>query len=165
MPTTILLSRKDDSYTLSLVRCPPGARLLARLRSYELDSRLASGESPDSSMLLSLRAQHLVRPAGRRSVARALRRLLSSSRRTPHPIDRRIPVARAEIFECRELIEELAALLESGLPTDAASVARANLLVCSGGSPLYRPGVTGALEPALLAVIDAIEPPEVPTLA
>jgi hypothetical protein len=116
-------------------------------------------------MLLSLRAEHLVRPAGRRKVARAFRRLLSNARRTPHPIDRRIPVARTEIVECRELIEELASLLESGLPTDAASIARANLLVCSGGSPLYRPGVSGALEPALHAVIDAIEPPEVPTLA
>jgi hypothetical protein len=116
-------------------------------------------------MLLSLRAQHLVRPAGRRSVARAFRRLLSNSRRTPHPIDRRIPIARAEIFECQELIQELIALLESGPPTDAASVARANLLVCSGGSPLYRPGISGALQPALHAVIGSIEPPEIPTLA
>ena len=163
--STILLARSDDSYTLSVVRCPPWARPLARLRSYDLDARLARGESPDSNMLLSLRAQQLQGAAGRRSVARAFRRLLSTARRAPHPFDRRIPIARAEICECQGLIDELITLLESGVPVDPAGTARANQLVCHGDSPFYRPGVTGALEPALRAVMSSIEPPEVYALA
>jgi hypothetical protein len=165
MSTTIVLARAEDSYNPSVIRCPPWARPLARLRSYDLDTRLARGESPDSNMLLSLRAQQLQRAAGRRRVARGFRRLLSTARRTPHPFDRRVPVAGAEICECQGLIEELIALLESGVPVDPACIARAHLLICEGSSPLYRPAVTGALEPALHAVIGSIEPPEVYALA
>jgi hypothetical protein len=160
MSTTILLSRGDDSHALSVVRCLPFAGWLARLLHYELDTRLSRGEDPDSRVLLSLRAQQLCRPSGRRTVARAIRRLLATARRPPHPVDRRIPIASSEILECESLIEELVGLLESETPADPCGVAKANLLVCEGGSPFYRPAVTGRLRPVLHAVIGSIEPPE-----
>src|SRR3974390_2759960 len=111
MSTTILLSHNAGRRSVSIHRPTVPTRLLARLHSVDLDRRLADGASPDSSALLSLRAQHLQSLANRRELARGFRRRRAAARREPPPFDRQVPLARTEIRRHAKLIEELAARL------------------------------------------------------
>jgi hypothetical protein len=156
--TTVLLVEGPGLDGASVARCGLPTRLLARLRSHDLDRRLAGGASPDSGALLSLRARELEGAAVRRRLAAGYRLRLSASRRSPHPADRKIPLARAEIRRCGALVEELAALLESATPADPRGVARASLLLTAGDSPLYAGTRSAALETTLREAIEALPP-------
>jgi hypothetical protein len=156
--TTILLVEDPGLRATSVVRCGLPTRLLARLRSHDLDRRLAAGASPDSEALLSLRARELEGAAVRRRLATGYRLRLSASRRSPHPAERKIPLARAEIRRCGALVEELAALLESATPADPRGVARASLLLTEGDSPLYDRVRSATLETTLREAIEALPP-------
>jgi hypothetical protein len=70
-----------------------------------------------------------------------------------------MPMAREEIHRYRELIEELADLLDAEEPADPRGIAQARLLVCEGDSPLYRPRLKGALAPALEEAIGNLASP------
>jgi hypothetical protein len=159
MSTMILLAKGADPFAISIARTGPGTRLVSALRASELDRRLAAGANPDSSALLSLRARQLEKPANRRRLALGLRRRLSASLGAPHPTDRRVPLARAEIRQSAELIEELAALLEAPQPADPQGIAQASVLIGEGNSPLYRQSQRGVLAPALRRVIDSLALP------
>jgi hypothetical protein len=156
MKTTILLAQERDPYALSVSRAGLRNRLLARARSFELDGRLSAGANPDSSALLSLRAMQLQSPANRRRLAGGFRGRLSASRRAAHPIDRHVPLARAEIRRFAELIEELADRLDAPDPADPQGIARASLLLREGNSPLYTGAAAGELGPALRRTIDQL---------
>jgi hypothetical protein len=156
--TTVLLVEGPDLRAATVARCALPTRLLARLRSPGLDRRLAAGASPDSDALLSLRAHELESVAVRRRLAAGYRLRLSASRRSPHPVDRQIPLARAEIRRCGALVEELAALLESATPADPRGVARASLLLSEGNSPLYARASSALLETTLREAIGALPP-------
>jgi hypothetical protein len=156
--TTVLLVEGPGDGAASVARCGLPTRLLARLRSHELDRRLAAGASPDSEALLSLRARELESVPVRRRLAAGYRLRLSASRRSPHPADRSIPLARVEIRRCGALVEQLATLLESGTPADPRGVARASLLLTEGNSPLYARANSATLETTLQNAIDALPP-------
>jgi hypothetical protein len=161
--STILLAQGADPYAVSVARCRLSTRLLARVRSLDLDRSLAAGAQPDSSALLSLRAGELQSAAHRRRLADGFRRRLAASRRDAHPFDRQIPLARAEIRRCAALVDELVDALESAVPADLRGIARASLLLCEGNSPLYAGASTIALEPVLREAIDALSlAPSVP---
>jgi hypothetical protein len=155
--TTILLAQGRDPYGVSVSRAGLRNRLLARARAFELDGRLAAGANPDSSALLSLRARQLESRANRRRLARGFRGRLSVSSKSPHPFDRRVPLARAEIRNCAGLIEELAERLEAPEPADPQGIARASLLLTNGNSPLYTRATE--LGPALRKTIDQLTVP------
>lgn len=152
--TTILLAERGDLAALKVSRRRLHTRLLAATRASHLDFELACGANPDASAALSLRAQQLQTLASRRRVARGLRRVVAEAASAAHPFNRRRPLAREEIQAYRELIEELADLLEVGEPADPQGIAQARLLLCEGDSPLYRPRLTAALEPALQEAVD-----------
>jgi len=158
MTTTVLLSRASRPYELSVVRIRPHMRFLVRVHSLELDRRLAAGASPDSSAQLSLRAQQLQSSTTRRRLASGFRARLAVARRQPHPINRRIPLARAEIDRCSELIGELADRLDSAEPVDSRGIARAHVLLSEGNGPLYVKAVAGTLGPTLRRTIEELEP-------
>jgi hypothetical protein len=157
--TTILLSNENDLYSFSISRGRIRTRLRAWLASLELDSQLARGLSPDTSAPLSLRAQRLQGPSHRRRLARGLRRALSAALADPRPIDRRVPLARDQIRDCAGLIEELAGRLDAQQPADPRGIARAELLLSAGNSPLYRGAISGTLGSALRLAIEGLTPP------
>jgi hypothetical protein len=162
--STVLIADRFDPYALSVQRCSPWTRLRARIGSFELDVSLAEGASPDSSVPLSLRARALHSSAKRRRLARSFRKLVAKSYEPRRPFESHVPLARSEIVESQALVEELIELLESGDPLDVTGIARAALLLTESSSPLYRPSVAGALEPALTRVIEtlATQPEVVP---
>lgn len=154
---TLLLIDSGDPYTVAIHRLGPRTRLLARLRSHELDRQLARGANPDSSALLSVRAAQLQSPGHRRTLAHGYRRRLTVSRRDPRPTG--IPLARVQVRACAELIEELATLLEAGEPIQLGAIARAGLLLSEPTSPMYVKARDQALAGALRRVIAALRTP------
>lgn len=127
----------------------------ARLRRERSDRRLASGISPDTSVELSIRARALLSARARRQLARNWRRLIEIAETPPHAFDARVPMARGAIRRAADLIDELAAQLESGEPVDAAGIAQARLLLIEPGGPVYCPSAFD-LEHALNGVLEAL---------
>lgn len=157
--TTVLITNGVDPDALCLSRCQLRLRLLAWLRSSELDELLASGVSADSSVLLSLAAHSLHSAVTRRRLARELRRVVAESARTHHPFDSPLPLARAEIQRSQDLIQELADALECSKPVDQRGVAQAKLLLRYGDGPLYNPQSEGSLRECLQEAIDSLSVP------
>jgi hypothetical protein len=137
MAATVLLSRGTDRPLVSISRARMRTRVLARIHAVELDRQLAAGASPDSSEMLSLRAQQLNSVESRRQMAAGFRLRLRAARRAPHPLDRRLPLARAQIRRCADLIEALASRLEALEPADPRGIASGHVLLSDGRSPLY----------------------------
>jgi hypothetical protein len=157
---TVLLTDGEDW-------CAPRAhnyrwyhRLLAVSRGGDLDRHLESGADPDTNVLLSLRAAALIAYARRHRLATTLRQMARDAERSPHPFSARARVARREILEARDLIEEAALLLVSRSPANPMGVAFIQVLLHDGASPLYRPGAAATLCDRLEAAIAALtEPP------
>ncbi len=154
--TTVLLTAGDDWCALRHHRCSCFHHLLAAIRSRVLDRHLESGADPDASVLLSLRAAALIAPSRRHRLALALCRLASDAERSPHPFDARASLARRDILEVRELIDEVVALLRCRSPANPAGVARVQVLLRDGMSPLYRRHTTPALRDRLEAAVEAL---------
>lgn len=166
--TTVLIAQGADPYAITPQRCRLHVRLLTRIRRAKLDRALAGGTDPDSSRMLSLRATVLISAARRRSLAGRLRRILDDAVEGRRYADPRVPLARTEILRAQDRIEELIELLEQSDPVDPQGIARLEVLLTDGGSPLYGPEwtVAGELDGALDAVMDALEvPPTIPSAA
>lgn len=157
--TTVLITDREDS---SYVSCEHGGvrgRLVARLRAWTLDSRLADGACPDSSAGLSLRAEKLIDQRTRRQVASELQHLVRTAQRSRDPLDRGLQICRTEVLHAREELEEIAYHLLSSEPVDARGVARVRLLLRDGSSPVYRFRRRGELEQALQEALEALRLP------
>jgi hypothetical protein len=131
--------------------------LRARWQAPQLDKQLADGAQPETSVLLALRAQFLVRPSQRRRLARSLKRVVRTGQTSPHlPI--RASVRHDAVLEAhgdlRVLVERL---LEMG-PLDVQGVARVLVLLRDGAGPLYRSGSAGGLRSQLRAAMSALGP-------
>lgn len=157
--TTVLITGGAESSAVSIRRCGAQAALLVRARGLGLDRRLAGGADPDTDALLSLRAGALISARHRHSLARALRKLLLQARRLQHPLDPPVPLARREILRTRDLIEELAELLDRPDPVDARGVAQVEVLLRDGSSPVYWAARGAQLRPALQTAIAALQAP------
>lgn len=159
--TTVLITNGVDPDVLCLERCRLRLRLrlLARLRSNELDQLLACGVSADTDVLLSINAHTLHSAVTRKRLARELRRIVDDSARPYHPFDSTLPLAQEEIRRSQDLLRDLADALECSEPVDPRGVAQTKLLLRDGDSPLYRPQLTGSLRPALQQAIDSLTMP------
>lgn len=155
--TIVLLRSPADPYAPSLRRCRAYERVLARVRSFELDRALAEGADPDSSALLSLRAGALIGATTRAQLAGTLRRVIRDAG-SHHPNRSTVPLAKREILAARDLLEELATALERPGPIDPYGVAQVALLIRSGASPLYAPAFASRLALTLEAALDALDP-------
>jgi hypothetical protein len=114
-------------------------RLLSKMLSGSLDCRLASGELPESNLLLATRARHLVSSRARHQAASAWTRMLERS--TGSRADRvpRVRPCEERISASRNDIEELIHLLESSGPVASRGVAIANALLEEGSGPVWNP--------------------------
>jgi hypothetical protein len=100
-------------------------RLAARLFARRLDWALANGADSEQTSALALRARRLTSLPRRRTIARALQRLVESGR-----VDAESGVE----------VTALAHTLAQAGPVDPRGAARAWLLVTDGTSPLYGRG-------------------------
>jgi hypothetical protein len=161
---TVLLTDGEDWSALRPHNCRWYHHLLALIRGWDLDRRLESGADPDHDVLLSLRAAALIAPSRRRRLALTLRQMTRDAERAPHPFDPRAFVARREILQARDLMEETARLLVSSSPVNPMGVAHVRVLLGDGASPLYRRGPGPTLGDRLEAAIGALtEPPVITT--
>lgn len=157
--TAVVLVRGPDPGAISLHRCRLSERLAVRMCAGELDRRIAAGACPDDSAALSLRAHALIGAPSRRRLARALRQLVAEAREPFGPFHPAVPMARREIRDTEDLIEELADVLESRVPLAARGIARLSVLITDGGSPFYFQGRPGALRSALEVTLQTLVAP------
>jgi hypothetical protein len=159
---TVLLTDDEDWCALHRHRCHWYHRLLARICGRRLDRRLESGADPDTGVLLSLRAAALIAPAHRRRLAMTLRQMANDAERSPQPFSPLAPLARRQILQARELIEEAALLLLCRAPANPVGVACVQVLLEDGASPLYRHTARATLAERLELAITALgEPPAI----
>ncbi|HEX3492915.1 MAG TPA: hypothetical protein VHU92_26465 [Streptosporangiaceae bacterium] len=115
-------------------------RTLARARALGLDRDLAAGRPPEASRMLAARAQDLVAPRTRQTLAGDWEHLLRVARR---PVRTRSPLAaicRARVTAAEPDILEMVTRLRAPLPVAARGVATASTLLGDGAGPLYNKG-------------------------
>jgi hypothetical protein len=111
-------------------------RLLTRVRAHGLDRRLSLGEPPESSLLLALRAVHLVGPASRRDLARTVRHVIELTNRPQWAAH--VPVNYRHVRAALRELEGLHDRLEAPGPVSARGIARLRMLFSDGAGPLYQ---------------------------
>ena len=137
-------------------QCRLRDRVRARFGALRLDRALAAGASPDSGVLLSLRAETLMSMDNRRALAQALRRIVADSGRPLLPLGPVLPLARRDIKRHRDLIHELADVLDGGLPVDVRGLAAVEVLLKDGAGPLYTADRGDALGARLRAALTTL---------
>jgi hypothetical protein len=132
-----------------------GDRVLACLRGASLDAALAAGAAPESSCLLAARAQAIVTPRARRSLAASWQHLLRVADRAGHyPAvrSRAVPVCADQIVAAGPAVRDLIARLSAAAPVPACGVAMARVLLTDATSPVYQrragAGLLAAVESA-----------------
>lgn len=135
-------------------------RLASHVRAAKLDRDLARGVSPDASAALALRAQALVRPSTRRSLARSLEQLVEEATRgrIPRPSEARIPIRRDRIRDAADALQLLIDHLLTRAPVPARGVAQVHVLLTDGAGPVYYPGDTDDLRACVLDAVEQLEP-------
>lgn len=130
-------------------------RLITRWQAPQLDRELAEGAQPESSVLLGLRAQFLVRPSERRRLARSLKRVVRTGQSSSHVPMRSSMRQDAVLPAYGDLSALVQRLLEMG-PIEAQGMARVLVLLRDGAGPLYRSGSSIDLRSQLRAAISAL---------
>jgi hypothetical protein len=131
-------------------------KLRARLQGRSLDRALATGADPAASAVLARRAAWLTSTKNRRALARALRRALEPpiGRGGPSPA---VSPHQGELAATRLPLAGVAALLESDDPIYARGVAKLQVLLTEGGSPLYSPRRVGELRREVDSILAALD--------
>jgi hypothetical protein len=119
--------------------------LLARLLAPSLDRKLAAGRSPESHPLLAIRAQALVAPDMRRTLARTLAEVVKKGSRSRQTGVGRIPLCRDRIIAAESDLREMIAYLSAPFPLPARGVAMVTSLLRDGLGPLYNPNCAADL--------------------
>jgi len=137
-----------------------GARLwdraLARFRGAALDAQLAAGASPESGVLIALRARALVVPARRQRLAGDWSRLVTVARERPAAAP--VPLRRDQIAAAEADIRELQRSLCASAPVPARGVAIASSLLADGTGPVYNRNSRVDLRAAVQDVIQHLDP-------
>ena len=133
-------------------------RALARAFGSRLDRRLAAGRSPESARLLAVRAQDLVSPTTRQTLADDWEYVLDRAKHAPAPIMGKMALRRDWIVAAEPEVREIAACLRTPLPVSAAGVAAASVLLTDGAGPLYNPRAHLSLREALRLAIAQLDP-------
>ena len=134
-------------------------RVFVSLWPTRLDRALAAGTSPESSALLCLRAQRLVRPEMRRELAAAVRRMVKQSREPLPPCPAlSLEAHHVAIGDCAAALSELADRLLAPAPVSAVGVARASLLITDLAGRLYCPSGGEQLSRSIQDAIAGLDP-------
>lgn len=130
----LVLVRSDDGDLVER-RVHAWDRLMMRLRMAHLDRRLSRGDSPESDVVLALRAMDLVRPKVRKDLAQALQQVLAlADGPTTTP---QVRVCRSRVRAARNNVQDLRERLLVGGPVSAHGIAQVSALLSDGGGPLY----------------------------
>jgi hypothetical protein len=133
-------------------------RLKVHLTRGTLDRQIASGRPYLSTPALALRAQQLAEPRTRRQVARTLRKIVEhADRRTAGPVLSAVVVEPVAVRRARHPILGLAERLESTAQVNPAGIARAEVLITDGLSPLFDRNSPRTVTEAIYEVQDALE--------
>lgn len=133
-------------------------RMLARALGASLDHQLAAGCPPESSRLLAARAEVIVSPPRRESLARSWGHLLRVARRAPTLRTPAAPLNAAAILAAEPAIRELMERLAAPLPVTAQGVAAATIPLTDATSPVYGRQSPDALAGLLDAAITQLDP-------
>ena len=133
-------------------------RLAARWRWRFLDAELARGVAPEARAALALRAHNLGEPRMRNRLAGGVQRVLDEARSARKPNRFRVPVRNAEVLAAADELDELATRLRGPGLLASHGLARVNLLLSDGRSPLYFRGTTGDLRATVSRALEALEP-------
>ena len=131
----------------------PGAvlRLVASVRSFSLDERLAAGEDPSGSTLLAAQAARLTDGRRRERLAAALHGLLLAAEGPPSAV--RVSPSRTALLRNEQAVRALARRVDSQATLYARGLARLERLLSDSTGPAFREG-SGELS-AELERIDA----------
>ena len=133
-------------------------RLRARWRWRRLDAELARGVAPEAGAALALRAHALGEPSARNLLARGVQRVLDDAGYPRKASRCRVPVRNAEVLAVADELDELATRLRGPGLLASRGLARVNLLLSDGRSPLYLRGATGELRATVSRALEALEP-------
>src|SRR5919106_3319323 len=125
-------------------------RARARLRRSALDRQLAAGEPAWASRELAWRAAELTARGERCAIADQIDALVDEVIAPPRPHGAAAPIDRDAVRACLQLFVELADDLRRADRIRPQAVALLRLLLRDGGSPLYSPGDSRALQSALI---------------
>jgi hypothetical protein len=121
-----------------------------------LDAKLAQGVLPSSSPELSYRGRQLLSPRCRRSFAAGIKRIVDAADEPAASFTAAVPVRRAEIFEARAELTDLADLLRSDDTVQVRGLALLEPFLTSGDSPLFHPNPEESLEHTLRRIRAAL---------
>lgn len=164
------LNRDHRRSTALLVGDPAGAgwfeaepanvwiRLLAHLRASRLDRQLASGLAPESSRSMAARAEVLVSPPRRQSLAENWRDLSERAGAKPAVLTGCAPLCRDRIIGADSHIRQMVRALSNPLPVPAQGVAMASWLLTDGAGPLYNRKCAVDLSKAIGRVVELLDP-------
>lgn len=133
-------------------------RLIARLRSAQLDAMLAVGAPAPGGSALAVRATRLTSTAEREAIARVLRQAVSEATRQDDDkllFAARIPLHYSNIAAAIDVIDKVTLRLHAPAPVNARGMARLNRVLTDGRGPLYGLGhgdLQGRLGAALAAL-------------
>jgi hypothetical protein len=133
-----------------------------RLRVYAtrgtLDRQIASGRTFLSTPALALRVQQLAEPRTRRHLARALRGIVDyADQHTTGRVFSAVVVEPRAVLRARHPMLGLAERLESPAQVNPAGIARAQVLITDGLSPLFDRNCLRTVTQAIFEVQDALE--------
>ena len=119
----------------------PGAalRLIARVRWFALDGRLAAGEDPSGSTLLAAQAARLTGTRRREQLSSALHGLLLAAEQGPRRS--RVTPDRSAVAANEQAMRALARRLDSREALYARGIAHLERLVTDSAGPVFRGGV------------------------
>ncbi len=146
MGTSVMLLVKDPLGSERLVSQANNhrLRLLARVFGPSMDRQLAAGVPPESRRLLAARAEKLVAPVFRASLARNWHDLLERAHTPQVGRIPRIAPCRDRILAAEADIRSMLDVLAAPRPSSARGVAMVSLLLSDGAGPLYnRVSTTG----------------------
>jgi len=112
-------------------------RFVARVFASSLDRQLAAGVPPETTRLLAARADKLVSPSTRLSLAENWQGLLEQARKSPTDRARRVPLCSERIRAAEGDIQRMTSALAASRPSTARGVAMAGQLLSDGVGPLY----------------------------
>jgi hypothetical protein len=136
--------------------------LKLRLRVYltraSLDHQIATGGPYNSTAASALRARQLVEPATRRQIALGLRDIVDyADRVASRRVFSAVVIEPAAVRRARHPILGLAERLEGTARVNPAGVARAQVLITDGLSPLFNRNCPRTATQAIYEVQDALE--------
>lgn len=155
--TMLILTRALDQ-GVTARNATPRQFFLSHARGYKLDREIAAGAAPESSPLRALRAQILVRPSFRRTLARRVEQLLEEAGPPPRVAGCRMAPWSTRILEAAGALQMLIDRLQAPAPVPARGVAGVRVLLIDGAGPLYYPGANDHLGLVVLEIVEQLEP-------